>query len=327
MQIRHRVILASVLASTLALADATIGYEMDIKPGAMVPAAAIEQMRNGPIKYPMKMTLRVKGDRYTSTFANIRSIGTTKSSDMTLIDPSASAYAVTTYEAWLASGQSQVANIPEEAKKILEQMKFETKSAPTGQTKKIMGVDAEETSATLTISMPVPPSAPPTTPRQFEMRMSVWTAKSSELERVPHLKELGSVMKRMMANFDPSKSMSAMFGSMPGVTDALKSFSDIFTREGSVFLEYTGGFYIPGMADMARQAGQEPPAGVDLNGPVMEMVMKPTEIGGEAVGEQEFEVPKGYAKVEAAEIMAAMMGRARPQPQQPKPAAAAPKAN
>jgi TonB family protein len=289
-------------------ADVTMHSKMDYRLGSFVPAQAAEMMnKQMSAMLGNGVTLRVKGKRSYMSSGPIITIVDGEKNTITLIDPKGKRYATTTISEYADKLKAAMPEIPEAAKQMLANMKFDVKTDKTGKTDTIKGIKAEEMLVTVDADMGA---------MTMKLEMHLWAATPDELARVPALKEIAAYMTSQATGNDPSAMASKMFAQVPGFADKMKEPMEKMMKSSSqAVLRSEMRMIMPGSAKMM--------GATDPNEPFTDLTTDITELSTDAIPDSVFQVPQGYQEVKIEDLVQ-MMNPARqgqtPQQQPPAPA-------
>lgn len=281
-------------------ADVTLRYSVDFKAGPAMPPQAVEAMKT-QLQMPMNQVTYLKGSKAYAKVFGFTAISDFDGAVITVLDPKNKRYATVSAAEYAAAAGKQ-AEIPPEARKVLEALQFDVNSRATGQTRVIHGINAEEREVVLSITMPAGLQGGP---KGMRMVYSMWAPRSDAAVNNPALQELQLYTARAYAGMNPSDMMQKMFAQTPGMAQKLKTMMDEF-KNIHALLGFRGAMYVPGMAEMMekmRAAGQPVPNAVDPNAPMMEFTMDLTELSTAAVPDSVFQVPADYVLGPMDEVM------------------------
>ncbi len=301
-------VLMLVTASLFALplqADVTLRYKTTVKLNPALPAQMMQQMTKGmESALAPEMTLQLKEGKGYSSFGSFRSVVDFTKQRMTLIDPEKQRYAACTPDDFATEMSKTFANMPPAARAGMAAMKFAVDGRITGRTATIQGIEAEEREIVLTMDGPAMPNMP--AGPMMKMVMQFWTAKDSEVMRVPAVRELKGYNLWAMATMNPAASMEKMFNQIPGMGDGMAKFMKEMQSANSVMLRSSASMFMPAMAAMMKQmpAGANPSGmNIDPDSPIMEMNQELSELSSAAVPDSVFRIPEDYKSVTAAELL------------------------
>ena len=230
-------------------ADVTMRMALEMKINVAIPNAA------PPLPFNEMLT-RIKGTEGYAAIGPIVAITDIAGGKVTLLDVKGQHFAtipMADYVSTVTANGKNTPNLPEEAKQILAQIKFDTESRDTGRTERIQGIEAYEREVMVNVSIPVP------IPGQeqglhIRMRFQIWKPKASEFERVPALRELAAYNDRNKGFGDPATVLRQAFGTLPGMGDHIGQMVEEITKGGNVMLGMRVGVFIPGLAKIVEQA-------------------------------------------------------------------------
>src|SRR5262249_35923321 len=136
------------------------------------------------------VVLRIKGKRSLMQSGPLITITDVEKGTITLIDPKGKRYATTSISEYGDKLKAAIPEVPEAAKQMLENMKFDVKTKKTGKTDVIKGIKAEKMLITVSVEM----GGATAGGTAMRMEMHLWPATTEELERVPALKEVATFM-------------------------------------------------------------------------------------------------------------------------------------
>ena len=145
-----------LLLATAASADVTIRQTMEFQFKMPMPGV---QALPAPFNGPIQVVSRVKGDRAYSSFGPLISITDSAKNEVTLIDEKGKRYATTVLSDYLAQMQKTAtggADMPEQVKQLLANIKVEVTSTDTGRSERILGIDAAEREVEFHMTSPLP---------------------------------------------------------------------------------------------------------------------------------------------------------------------------
>jgi hypothetical protein len=271
-----------------ARADVTIRRATSITVGPALPAqmqdAAKQQLASA---VPPETVVRIKGSKAYTTTAQLITITDYATNQVILLNPKTKRYAKSTLSVYLekvgAFAQNITQTLPPEAVKILEGMKFDVKTKPTGQTSVIQGIRADESLITIALGVPIGATIMPT----IRMEMHLWTPQPSETERVAGLKELNAYVARNKDAMDPTLAVQKIFSQMPGLAEQLREpLAKLTSLNGNMILKMTAGVFMPALSQALPQ--------LDPNTPMEELKIDLTELSTAPLDDSLFAVPAGY---------------------------------
>jgi len=196
-------------------------------------------------------------------------------------------------------------------------MKISSDSRITGRTTTILGIEAEEREATMSIEGPPIPNMPPGP--MVKLVMQFWTAKAGQEEKNPALKEL---LQRKLWDFEtmsPAAMMQAMFREMPGMGEGMTKFIESMRTANTVVLRTSASMWMPAMIEMMKQLpADKNPFGdkFDATAPMFEFGNEASEISTEPIPDSVFQVPAGYKAAPVADVVKGIMDKMKASAQQ-----------
>jgi hypothetical protein len=287
-------------AAPILHADVTLRYKSDVQLAPFLPAETLEQF-NKSIKSGMaanSQTIRMKNGKALSTTGPFSCIVDFEKHELTFIDSEnkhlATVPADTFNESWAAS----MPQIPEQARKVFDSMKFNFDSRKTGRTEAIHGVQAEERQAVLSMEMPLPggeEGGPPIV--MMKVVMQLWTAKPEEALRVQAVRELTAYNLWTTHFMNPGQAMEKIFTFMPGFGDGMTKMFAELAQNKTVMLRTDMKIYSTMLGQMAQsmeKRGEALPAGYDPDLPLIQVSQDVEELSTAALDETLFRTPEGY---------------------------------
>jgi hypothetical protein len=308
-----------LLAVSAAKADVTLRYKSEIKPNPGLPAQMVEAMSKGVnASMPPETVLQIKGDKGYSTVGPFRSIIDMKSKQVTALDPEHQRYGTSSVQEFTDAAGKVLSDMPDGARAAMAAMKVTSDSRTTGRTTTILGIEAEEREATMSIEGPPVPNMPPGP--MVKMVMQFWTAKAGQEERNPALKELLERRLSQYETMNPAAMLQNLFRAMPGMGEGMAKFMEDMRASNTVMLRTSASIWLPSVIEMMKQmpADRNPFGGnFDAAAPIFEMRNEASEISADPVPDSVFQIPAGYQAAPIAEIVKGMMDKLKPnQPQQ-----------
>ncbi len=290
-----------LVACTSLYADVTMRMSFDVKVNMALPGA-VPQL---PFK---EIVTRIKGDRSYATVGTFITVSDNARGEVTLIDTEGQRYAILALADYLAklpsAGGHGIQNMPEAAKQMLANVKFDVESHDTGRIDRIQGIDAFEREVVVNMSIPIPGRE---TGMQMSMKFRTWKPKAAEFERVPALRELATYNDRNQGFNNPTTMLRQLFSALPGMSDNAGKLVEEITKGGNVTLGMHLGFFMPGLAKMveqqARANGTPAPALPADDKPLGEVNFNLTELSTGPVPDGVFAIPAGYKEGPAEDLM------------------------
>jgi hypothetical protein len=229
-----------------------------------------------------------------------------------LLDPAGKKYGIIQFDKFGDEIAAAMPQMPEQAKAAMAAMKTHVESKTTGRTATIQGIESEEHQIEMTVDGPPMPNMPqsPT----MRMVMHVWIAKTSEIMRVPAVRELAGYHLFAASTMNPAASIQKAFMQMPGFGEAMAGMAKGLQSGTQVILRMQVEMFMPMFAAMMKQrpAGSDQPgAAVDAEAPFMEMNQEATEISTASIADSVFQIPAGYQSVAVSEILKDMTTKAQ----------------
>jgi len=174
----------------------------------------------------------------------------------------------------------------------------------TGRTTVVAGVVADEfnfvfTADTSDSTVPV-----------VRVVMHLWTAKESEVKRVPALAEVALYERRIFEVTDPVGSIMRSLRRIPELANAFVPFTEAL-RPDDMLVRFTADCFVPALASAARElrklpAGTESPLApsFDPDAPLIEIVSELISLSTEPIADDVFAVPANFKRVTFAQLMA-----------------------
>ena len=244
-----------LLAASAGYADVTVRYKSAVKPNPGMPAQIVEMMSKGlRASMPPESVLQVKGEKGYSTLGPFRSIVDMKAKQITVLDAEKQQFATAPVNDFSEQAGKVFTDMPAEARAALSSMKISSDSRITGRTTTILGIEAEEREATMSIEGPPIPNMPPGP--MVKLVMQFWTAKAGQEEKNPALKEL---LQRKLWDFEtmsPAAMMQAMFREMPGMGEGMTKFIESMRTANTVVLRTSASMWMPAMSIAVRAAAR-----------------------------------------------------------------------
>ncbi len=293
------------LTLSVAHADVTLRYKMEIKTNSALPAQMARVM-------PQETVLRLKGGKGFSTSMGFNSIIDFTTKEITLLDTAGKRYAKLPYDQYGEEVARAMPEMPAEARANMPSMKADISPARvTGRTAVIQGVEAEEREIVVSVEGPALPNMP--AGPMVKMVMQLWSAKPGEVMRVPAIRELTGYSLWSYATMNPAASMGKAMKQFPG-------FSDVFDplmkemMKGATVLRMHMDMFMPAMAAMLQRmpAGSHPSgASFDPNEPFMQMNQEVAELSTAPVPDSVFQIPEGYQEAPASDLIKGLLAKSQ----------------
>jgi hypothetical protein len=294
-------------------ADVTLRYRMEVKMNPSLPAPLVAAAMKGiESAAPQDMALSFRnGKGYSSSSAGFNSFTDFTAGEVTLLDTAGKRYSKLKSDQFAASLAGAMPQIPADATNVLASMKTHVSPARlTGRTAVIEGVEAEEHEIVFSMDGPAMPNMPPAP--MMKMVMQLWTAKQSEVLRVPAIRELTGYTLYAYATTNPMASVEGMLKQLPGFSDAIESLTKEM-QNGTPMLRMHIDQFMPAIAAMMRQmpAGANNPFGAnfDADAPLMQMNEEAVELSSAPVLDSLFQIPAGYQEAPAADLIKSMFAK------------------
>jgi len=302
----RRIILANLLlvGCTSLYADVTMRMGFDLKVNLTLPTPMPQLPFN-------EMVTRIKGDRAYVTMGPVNAITDLSTGKIMLLDPKARLYASLAMADYLAKAGGatgrNMQGMPEEAKQILANIKFDSESRDTGRTDRIQGIEAFEREVAIHVSIPVPIPGQENG-LQLNLKLQIWKPTAAEFQRVPQLRELAAYNDRNKGVGDPATVIRQMFGSVPGIGDRLSKVVEEMTAGGNAVLGMHLGLFVPGLAKLAEQAGAKGalPTLPPDDQPLAEVTLNLKEFSASPVKDELFVIPAGFKEAPVEDILKAL---------------------
>jgi hypothetical protein len=262
----------------------------------------------------MDMSMQIKEGKGASTFGKLRSIVDFTKGEVMLIDPDKKRIVTLKPEQMADEFSKIMAEMPAEAKAAMASMKASAETKVTGRKDKVQGIEVEERELTMSIEGPAMPNMPPGP--MIKMAMSLWSATSGEILRVPALRELTAHNLWGYATMNPAGMMEKMFQQMPGMADGFGKMIKEMQAAKAMMLRTDIKLWMPALAAAMKQVPPEKnPFGpnFDFESPFLEIVQEAAELSTAAIPASVFAVPQGYQEVSAAELIREMMPKGQNQ--------------
>ena len=302
---------ALTLAALPAFADVTLRYKTDFKMNPTLPAAMAQQATAGMMGMPGDTTTQLKGGNGASSYMGMGAIYNFGKQEITLLDPDGKRYSTLPASKFADEMMAAMPAIPDQAKAAMAAMKTHVDSKATGKTAIIQGIEGEERQMEITMDAPPMPNVPQGP--MMRMVMHIWTAKASEVMRVPAVREVAGYHLFANATMNPLATMQKTIGQqMPGFSDAFSGMMKEMQAGGTpMFLRMQFEMYMPMIAAMMKANPGASPFGADFdtNAPFMTMNQELAEISTASIPDSVFQIPEGYTAAPAADILKDMIAR------------------
>jgi len=314
-----RSLAVALLITFPALADMTLRYTMEVKPGPSMPPQAVDQMKSAlgtMMDKGIIYCFKENGASYTKFGPTIQIFDPTTRMNITLLVEKK------VYSQGEAGKQDAMnSDAMAQLKKMTDNGGFKVTTESSGRTRTIGGFEAEEKLITMEMSLQgsVPPDQAAQMPPSMKMKMSMWYPTANENNTKPILKKYRELAQMGMLANNPMEQIGKMFAGSPQAAAELQNLTQDSMRGGVMLgLEYS--MIMPGMAKrMAAMLGRKPEE-VDDNEPLMTMVLSLKEFSEGEVQEDLFKIPEGFKEVKMDEMSKLMLEVYQPKkPDQQKP--------
>lgn len=313
---RHAFLLSiAILAGGLLQADVTARYHTTMQFSPLIPGMD-QAMKGFSSAMPGDTVIRMKGTKGYTRFGRMEAIADYATQRYTVLDPAAKSYATAPMSQAMDWVNGVIPDLPPNAAQALESLKATFTSSKTGRMETILGIQAEETEGTLAIEGPALPGATQSGPL-ISIVMHIWTARPDEVLRVAPLRELTGYTQFSANLFNTGEVMKKLMGKIPGFGQGMDSIFEQIQKNKSVALRTQMEMRMPMMAQLAQQmakSGQTLPAGVDPNGPLMQMTQELVELSGAPVDDALFQVPEGFHEASLPDLLKTVITPPAPQP-------------
>ena len=285
------------LTLSVAHADVTLRYKMEIKTNSALPAQIARVM-------PQETVLRLKGGKGFSSSMGFNSIIDFTTREITLLDTAGKRYAKMPYDQYGEEVARAMPEMPAAARAAMPSMKTDVSPARvTGRTAVIQGVEAEEREISVSVEGPAMPNMPPGPEVKLVIRL--WSAKPGEVMRVPAIRELTGYSLWSYATMNPTAFMGKMMKQLPGLGSAFAPLLEEM-QKGTAVLRVHMDMFMPGMAAMLKQM----PA-ADPDAPFMQMNQEVVELSTAPVPDSVFQIPEGYQEAAASELIKGLLAKSQ----------------
>jgi hypothetical protein len=287
-------VLVLLCAVPLVRADVTLRYKSDVQLASFLPPEMLDQF-NKALKSGMaagSQTIRMKGAKAVSATGNFSMITDFDTQELTIVDGENKRMGTIPAAKFNENWTGTMPEMPAEARKVFESMKFNFDSHRTGRTETIQGVQAEEAETTLSIEMAMPGTEQiiPT----MKLVLRIWTAKPEEALRAQAIRELTAYNLWTNHVMNPTQGMTKIFGNIPAFGDGMNKMFTELGKNKTVMLRTEMKLYSSMFAQMAqrmRKQGDALPAGYDPDAALIQVTQ---------------EAEEGYQATPIAELMQAL---------------------
>jgi hypothetical protein len=322
---------AALLAmAPVVAADGTMTYDSSLEFGPLIKAAAARS--NPPLDLtkvaPGPRTTRVKNGKWESASGGVTAICDIKTMQLTLINSESKAYATGNLADAVDQLMAQVptgSNLPPQALIFLQSMTTTYSSQKTGRTGMVLGLQTDETEATLSLNVTLPPAmlamipngaaagvAPGAPITLLKIVMHTWRPTQAEIDRFPALAELvGAQMgdfrqaADVLAAFEPGAQKA--LAKYPGIAAGVMALIADAVKDRRLMLKADVEIYAPVLAQIApilKGQGFSDTA-LDPNAAVLEVDSEAVEVSGALIDESAFEAPKDFRAMSLADFLRA----------------------
>jgi hypothetical protein len=285
-------------------ADVTLRYEckVTVSPG-LPPEIREELLKTFGSRLPPKYIQHFRGGKLHFSYGDDEAIVDFAKRDITLLEGETKRYSIIPIEQYLREVVG-IAAVPAQTTEKGASLRSHSESIITGRTTFVSGVEAEERNILFTVD-----TSASTLPA-IRVVAHVWSAKETELKRLPALEELVPYQIRILEVTDPVGPLRTAFRQLRDLAEGFASLAENFRPQDTV-IRLTIDFFVPTLAALSRQL-RELPAGVasplgegfDPDAAFVEVTQELTGISAEPIPASVFAVPASYRAVTLAELMA-----------------------
>ena len=314
----------AILGSQAVRADLTIRYQVEFKFGPAFPAA-VADMAKAQIAgmLPGEITMRVKGDKCTSSFGPLDSIIDTGKGEITLFNPATKQFATVPEAAYMErvlAQQQLPAGAQQTLQGLFQNLKIDVQTKKTGETSAIQGIRAEDNLVTVSIEIPNPAGVP----SGFRMEIHQWVATADELTRNPALDQMATCSAGLGPSADPSAIIEKILGPLAGAGGLGDAMKELISAKGKLVLKTQSEVFAPAILAMMRtQGGPGVAPTADVNAPMIEVSFNLAELSTNPLPDTEFQVPAGYQEAPLEDLLKAINRTGLAQAQPPRQTAIA----
>jgi len=307
---RSRAIFFSIclLAGSALRADVTARYSTTMQLAPVLPGMD-QALKNASSAIPASTVVRIKGMKEYAKYGRMESIIDFETKELTLFDSTSKTYATARMDDAMAKMSGAVPAIPAGAAGPLQSLKARFEAKKTGRTETILGIQAEETEGVLTLEGPVLPGNPSSGPT-MTMSLRIWQAQSTEVLRVPALRELLGYTQYSETLFNTSATIEKFMRMLPGMGDQMQAMFQQMRGNGAVPVRTEIEIRLPILAVLAQQSaknGKPLAAGFDPNAPFLQMKQELVELSSAPVDDAVFQVPEGFQPAPLDELVKTAM--------------------
>jgi hypothetical protein len=304
-----------LLTSSVLRADVTLRSRMEVKMNSTLPTQLVAAAMKGveaTAAQEILLSFR-NGKGFSSSSAGYNSITDFTTKEITFFDTAGKRYSKLKSDQFVEEMARAMPQLPAAASTAMASIKTQISPARlTGRTAVIQGVETEEREIVFSMDGPAMPNMP--AGPMMKMVIQMWTAKQSEILRVPAIRELTGYSLYSYATMNPMASMQKMFGQLPGFSDGFGSMMKEL-QNGTPVLRMHIEQFMPALAAMMRQmpAGANNPFGpnFDSEAPLMQMNQEVVELSTAPVLDSLFQIPEGYEEAPASELVKGMFAKSQ----------------
>ncbi len=309
-------VLASAALSTLH-ADVTTRYETRMTMNPALSALAAGAMKAADLGARQETSLRLKGGKGFASSMGVTSIVDVATKEMIVLDAATMRYAKMTSEQFADEAARAMPQMPANARAAIASMKTSVSSTRlTGRTAVIQGVEAEEREIVVTVDGPPIPNAP--AGPSIRMVMQLWTAKDSEVTRVPAIHEITEHSLDSFATMNPMANIDKMFKQFPGLAGAIQPLmKEMHSRTPMLRMHID--LFMPALVAIFQRmpaAGNAPGAGLDDSAPIVQVNYELVELSTAPIPDSVFQIPEGYQEASPSELIQALLQKSKAAAQQ-----------
>lgn len=288
------IILLLLCAAVPVRADVTVRYQGDIQLNLPGPAKeAVQKSIKDQMARFSNLSIRMKNGKAAYDAGNITMITDYVTKQVTLIDREHKSYGITSLEDYNAQIIAGTPEMPEEAKKALAETKVSTEVKKGMGTDTILGIQAEEGQAILTMEFPAPTQNPGS--MGMKMVFRIWDAAEAETLRNRAVREFTGYNIYANRLLTPAAMMQNM-ANMPLLKDVRNVMGDhrmVLRMRMELYAQF------PPQVMQKLAFSSDTPHSV--------ITMEATQVSSDPVDDAVFQVPADFQKVEASVILKSMM--------------------
>ena len=284
-------------------ADVTLRYESRLIVNPGLPAELRKSLENEIGKHIQPRFIeQFKNGKLHFAYDEDEAIVDFAKRQITLLEGETKRYSVISIEQYLKEVVGEPA--PVKATKGAAPLRGISDSIETGRNAVVAGVVADEWNFVFTAD-----TSDATVPA-LRMVFHHWSAKESEVKRVPALAEVALYERRIFEVTDPVGSILRSIRQMPDFAGAFIPFSES-PRPDDMLVRLTVDCFVPALASVAREfkklpAGTQSPLApsFDPDAPLIQIVFELTSISTEPIADDVLIVPANFKRVNLAQLMA-----------------------